>query len=146
MAYNPYRWWTKGRKRKLSVKEHLYDRIKNGDFDYSQFYSEAAAAREEQLAIFNEHMSRMTAGSDYFEWEAEARIKSKMKHIKAMKLDEEALKDDIKILDSLKKELHKHFGFCLWDKMMNRRAMDAEQLFDFYCNEQMKRKGLFINK
>ena len=144
MAYNPYRWWTKGRKKILSVKEHLYDRIKNGDFDYSQFYSEAAAAREEQLAIFNEHMSRMTEGSDYFEWEAEARIKSKMKHIKAMKLDEEALKDDIKILDSLKKELHKHFGFCLWDKMMNRRLMDTEQLFDFYCTEQMKRNKKLV--
>ena len=89
-------------------------------------------------------MSRMTEGSDYFEWEAEARIKSKMKHIKAMKLDEEALKDDIKILDSLKKELHKHFGFCLWDKMMNRRLMDTEQLFDFYCTEQMKRNKKLV--
>ena len=37
-------------------------------------------------------------------------------------------------------------AICLWNEMMNKKAMDAEQLFDFYCNEQMKRKGLFIKK
>jgi len=63
-----------------------------------------------------------------------------------MKLDAEGHMDEMKILNQLKKELEAHFGFCLWDEMMNKKAMDAEQLFDFYCNEQMKRKGLFIKK
>ena len=57
---------------------------------------------------------------------------------------EEGHKDEIRILDSLKKELKKEFGFCLWDKAMNSRLMDAEQLYEFYLIERMKGQNLLI--
>ena len=150
MGYNPYRWWASGKKKKkLSVKEHLYDRIKNGDFDYSYYYSEAEAARKQSSDLYNSVMDGYYKGGekgDYWGYVNEARQKSYMKNVRAMKLDAEGHMDEMKILNQLKKELEAHFGFCLWDEMMNKKAMDAEQLFDFYCNEQMKRKGLFIKK
>ena len=43
-----------------------------------------------------------------------------------------------------KKELKKEFGFCLWDKAMNSRLMDAEQLYEFYLIERMKGQNLLI--
>ena len=139
MGFNPFKWYTKGKKKRLPQSAHLFDKIQNGDFDYSHYYTEAEEARKEYSSLFQKTMDET---GDY----AMARTAAKMKNVRALKLDEEAFKDEQKMLWSLKNELQEEFGFCLWDKMMNRRAMDAEQLFDFYCNEQMKRKGLFINK
>jgi anaerobic ribonucleoside-triphosphate reductase len=67
-----------------------------------------------------------------------------MKNVRALKLDEEAFKDEQKILWSLKNELEEEFGFCLWDKMMKSKQMDLEELYDFYCKEKMRRKGLDV--
>ena len=41
-------------------------------------------------------------------------------------------------------ELKKEFGFCLWDKAMNSRLMDAEELYEFYLIERMKTQSLLI--
>ena len=137
MGYNKFRWWTNGRKKKLSVKKPLIERINNGDFDYSHYYSEAEAARKQSSAIYKEIMSN-------WGYEYEARQKTHLKNVRANKLDEEGYKDEIRILDSLKKELKKEFGFCLWDKAMNSRLMDAEQLYEFYLIERLKGQKLLI--
>ena len=144
MGYNKFRWWTNGRKKKLSVKKPLIERINNGDFDYSHYYSEAEAARKQSSAIYKEIMSKCPKGGDYWGYEYEARQKTHLKNVRANKLDEEGYKDEIKILDSLKKELKKEFGFCLWDKAMNSRLMDAEELYEFYLIERMKSQSLLI--
>ena len=149
MGYNPYRWWTSGKKKKkLSVKEHLYDRIKNGDFDYSYYYSEAEAARKQSSDLYNSVMDGYYKGGekgDYWGYVNEARQKSYMKNVRANKLDEEGHRDEIKTLDLLKKELEKEFGFCLWDKVMKSRLMDAEQVYEFYLIEKLNRQSL-VNK
>ena len=110
MGYNKFRWWTNGRKKKLSVKKSLIERINNGDFDYSHYYSEAEAARKQSSAIYDEVMSKCPEGGNHFDYEYEARQKSHMKNVRANKLDEEGYKDEIRILDSLKKgtELSSH--------------------------------------
>ena len=56
MGYNKFRWWTNGRKKKLSVKKPLIERINNGDFDYSHYYSEEKAARKQSSDLYNEIM------------------------------------------------------------------------------------------
>lgn len=42
MARTTYNWWRRNEKRKrLNKKSPLIDKIKNGDFEYSQYYDEA---------------------------------------------------------------------------------------------------------
>jgi anaerobic ribonucleoside-triphosphate reductase len=137
MGYNPFRWYTKGKKKRLPQSAHLFDKIQNGDFDYSHYYTEAEEARKEYSTLFQKTMDET---GDY----AMARTAAKMKNVRALKLDEEAFKDEQKILWSLKNELEEEFGFCLWDKMMKSKQMDLEELYDFYCKEKMRRKGLDV--
>ena len=145
MGYNKFRWWTNGRKKKLSIKKPLIERINNGDFDYSHYYSEAEAARKLASAIYDGVMEgyyKNESKGDYWGYVNEARQKSYMKNVRANKLDEEGHKDEIKILHLLKKELEKEFKFCLWDKVMKSRRMDAEQVYEFYLIEKLKRQSL----
>ena len=137
MGYNPFRWYTKGKKKRLPINAHLFDKIQNGDFDYSHYYKEAEEARKEYSSLFQKTMDET---GDY----AMARTAAKMKNVRALKLDEEAFKDEQKMLWSLKNELEEEFGFCLWDKMMKSKQMDLEELYDFYCKEKMRRKGLDV--
>jgi hypothetical protein len=137
MAYNPYQWWKGNKKRKLPQSAHLFDKIKNGDFNYSHYFTEAEASRQEYASLFQKTMDET---GDY----AMARTAAKMKNVRALKLDEEAFKDEQKMLWSLKNELEEEFGFCLWDKMMKSKQMDLEELYDFYCKEKMRRKGLDV--
>ena len=137
MGYNPFKWYTKGKKKRLAPSAHLFDKIQNGDFDYSHYYTEAEEARKEYSSLFQKTMDET---GDY----AMARTAAKMKNVRALKLDEEAFKDEQKMLWSLKNELEEEFGFCLWDKMMKSKQMDLEELYDFYCQEKMRRKGLDI--
>ena len=143
MGYNPYRWYTKGKKKRLPQSADLYDKIKNGDFDYSHYYTEAEEARKEYSSLFQSVMDNYN-GEGYHDYVNEARHKARMKNIRALKLDEEGFKDEQRILRDLKNALHEEFGFCLWDKMMKAKQMDLEELYDYYCKEQMRRKGLYV--
>lgn len=138
MGYNPFRWYTKGKKKRLPINAHLFDKIKNGDFNYSHYYKEAEEARKEYSSLFQKTMDE--TGGDY----SMARTAAKMKNVRALKLDEEAFKDEQKLLRDLKIELREKFGFCLWDKMMTESPMDLEELYDYYCHEEMRRKGLDV--
>jgi hypothetical protein len=137
MGFNPFKWYTKGKKKRLPQSAHLFDKIQNGDFDYSHYYKEAEEARKEYSSLFQKTLDET---GDY----AAARWKAKMKNVRALKLDEEAFNDEQKMLWSLKNELREEFGFCLWDKMMKSKQMDLEELYDFYCKEKMRRKGLDV--
>lgn len=138
MGYNPFRWYTKGKKKRLPQSAHLFDKIKNGDFDYSYYYTEAEEARNEYSSIFQKVMKE--TGDDY----SMARDAARMKNVRALKLDEEGHKDEQRILHELRNELRESFGFDLWDKMMNEDPMDLEELYDYYCSEKMRRNGLDV--
>lgn len=138
MGYNPYRWFTKGKKKCLPQSAHLFDKIQNGDFDYSYYFTEAEEARKEYSSIFQRVMEE--TGNDY----AQARHEARMKNVKALKLDEEGEKDEFRILKELRDSLQLQFGFDLWDKMMEEPPMDLEELYDYYCQEKMRRNGFDI--
>ena len=142
MGYNPYRWYTKGKK-KLTFGAHLFDKIKNGDFNYSHYYTEAEEARSEYSSLFQSVMKNYK-GDDYWGYYNEEKGTKRMKNVRALKLDEEGFKDEQKILKELKDSLYEEFGFCLWDKMMKAKQMDLEELYDYYCKEEMRRKGLDV--
>lgn len=137
MGYNPFKWYTKGKKNRLPQSAHLFDKIQNGDFDYSSYYTEAEAARQEYASLFQKTMDET---GDY----SMARTAAKMKNVRALKLDEEALLDEQRLQRDLRNELKDKFGFCLWDNMMDESPMDLEQLYDYYCHEEMRRKGLDV--
>jgi hypothetical protein len=134
MAYNKFRWWTKGKThRPLKADAPLLLKIRNGDFDYSYMFNEAKQMRETQ------HKTYQQAYDNYGGTDERNRIQaaleaSQMKRVKALKLEFEANKDENMILWKLRSELTKEFGKDLWDKAMERQRGKGtlEDLYFWY--------------
>jgi hypothetical protein len=139
MAYNPYRWWTKGRPNKpLKADAPLLLKIRNGDFDYSYMFSEARLVRESATKA-GEDAYKNYGGSDE-QNRIEASLEAgRMKRIKALKLEIEAYADENRILWRLQKELASEFGKDLWEKSLERQRGKGtlEDLY-FWYKKQVK--------
>ena len=134
MGYNPFRWWTKGRPNKpLKAEAPLLLKIRNGDFDYSYMFSEAKIVKE----------SAKKAGEDAYKnyggTDEQNRIQAsleagRMKRIKSIKLELEAMTDENRILWKLRKELAREFEKDLWEKAMERQRGKGtlEDLYMWY--------------
>jgi len=121
MGYNPYRWWTKGRPNKpLKAEAPLLLKIRNGDFDYSYMFNEAASQRASAEEAYNQTYKNY-GGTDEKNRQEAALEASRMKRVKAIKLELEAGRDEEMILWKLRMELKKEFGKDLWDKAMERQ-------------------------
>ena len=121
MGYNPFRWWTKGRPNKpLKAEAPLLLKIRNGDFDYSYMFSEAKQMRETSESAYDEAYKNY-GGTDQSNREQAALEASRMKRVKAIKLELEAGKDEVMILWKLRMELKKEFGKDLWEKSLERQ-------------------------
>ena len=103
MGYNKFRWFTKGRRKKpLPKSSPLLLRIRNGDFEYSPYFDEVKEVTAEGQKIYDDYM-KTTLIKDWNERLSEALSRSKMKRVKALKLMEEADKEENKRLLELKK-------------------------------------------
>ena len=134
MSYNPYRWWTKGRKQKpLKADAPLLLKIRNGDFDYSYMFGEALEMRQSAQKSYDETYKNYGGTDERNRIEA-ALEAGRMKRVKAIKLEIEADKDENQILWKLRKELEKEFGKDLWDKAMERQRGKGtlEDLYEWY--------------
>jgi hypothetical protein len=134
MGYNPYRWWTKGRPNKpLKADAPLLLKIRNGDFDYSYMFSEAASQRESAEEAYNQTYKNY-GGTDERNRKEAALEAGRMKRIKAVKLELEAFKNEELILWKLRAELKKEFEKDLWDKAMERQRGKGtlEDLYMWY--------------
>jgi hypothetical protein len=121
MGYNPFRWWTKGRPNKpLKADAPLLLKIRNGDFDYSYMFNEAASQRASAEEAYNQTYKNY-GGTDEKNRQEAALEASRMKRVKAIKLELEAGRDEEMILWKLRMELKKEFGKDLWDKAMERQ-------------------------
>ena len=121
MGYNPFRWWTKGRPNKpLKAEAPLLLKIRNGDFDYSYMFSEAKQMRETSESAYDDAYKNY-GGTDQSNREQAALEASRMKRVKAIKLEIEADKDEKVILWKFRKELTKEFGKDLWEKSLERQ-------------------------
>jgi hypothetical protein len=139
MAYNKFRWWTKGRTNKpLKADAPLLLKIRNGDFDYSYMFSEARAVKESAKKASED------AYKNYGGTNEQNRIQSsleagRMKRIKAIKLEMEAYADENRILWKLQGELKNEFGKDLWDKAMNmKRSLKSIEDLYFWYKKQVK--------
>ena len=57
MGYNPFRWYTKGRRKKpLKKSEPLLLKIRNGDFEYSPYFDEVKEVEKEGQKIYDDYM------------------------------------------------------------------------------------------
>ncbi len=134
MAYNKFRWWTKGKIHKpLKADAPLLLKIRNGDFDYSYMFSEALEIRQSAQKAYEQTYTNY-GGTDEKNRVESALEAGRMKRVKAIKLELEAMKDEEKILWKLRKELEKEFGKDLWDKAMERQRGKGtlEDLYEWY--------------
>lgn len=134
MGYNPYRWWTKGRPNKpLKADAPLLLKIRNGDFDYSYMFNEAASQRASAEEAYNQTYKNY-GGTDERNRKEAALEAGRMKRIKAVKLELEAFKNEELILWKLRAELKKEFEKDLWDKAMERQRGKGtlEDLYMWY--------------
>jgi hypothetical protein len=121
MAYNKYRWWTKGRPNKpLKADAPLLLKIRNGDFDYSYMFNEAASQRASAEEAYNQTYKNY-GGTDEKNRQEAAIEASRMKRVKAIKLELEAGRDEEMILWKFRKELTNEFGKDLWEKSLERQ-------------------------
>ena len=134
MAYNKFRWWTKGRVNKpLPADAPLLLKIRNGDFDYSYMFNEALEMRQSAKKVYDDTYTNY-GGSDENNRVEVALDASRMRRLKALKLELEASQDENKILWKLRSELTKEFGKDLWDKAMERQRGKGtlEDLYNWY--------------
>ena len=133
MAYNKFRWFTKQRKRKLPKSAPLLQRIQNGDFEYSIYFDEVNQVRKEAQKVYDSVMENALI-DDENQRRNEALDSSRMKRVRALKLMEEADKDENRILRDLREELTKEFGVDLWDKAheKQRGKGTTEDLYYWY--------------
>ena len=132
MAYNKYRWYTKGRPKKpLPSHAPLLLKIMHGDFDYSYMFAEAEITRAESVQAY-EDAYKNYLGTDELNRLNAAEEAARMKRIKALKLMEKAHEDELKILAHLKAELAIEFGMCLWDKAMDSELLGKGTIEDLY--------------
>ena len=121
MSYNKFRWWTKGRPNKpLKAEAPLLLKIRNGDFNYSYMFSEANEMKDTSQKTYEQAYNNY-GGTDEKNRQEAALEASRMKRIKAIKLELEAGKDEEMILWRLKMELKKEFGKDLWEKSLERQ-------------------------
>ena len=149
MAYNKFRWYTKGRPNKpLKADAPLLLKIRNGDFDYSYMFSEARDVKESAKKA-SEIAYKNYGGTDEQNRIQASLEAGRMKRIKAIKLELEALADENRILWRLQTELKKEFGKDLWDKAMNmkRSLKSIEDLYYWYkkqCKEATTKSEMDI--
>ena len=137
MGYNKFRWFTNGKRKKpLPKSSPLLLRIRNGDFEYSPYFDEAKKERARGEKIYDEYM-KTNLISDYTERKKEALQRSKMKRVKALKLEAVGDEEENKRLIALKEALTKEFGKDLWDKAMERQRGKGttEDFYWWYKND-----------
>jgi hypothetical protein len=134
MAYNKFRWWTKGRPNKpLNADAPLLLKIRNGDFDYSYMFNEAIEMRESAKQVYDLTYKNY-GGTDEKNRIESALEASRMRRVKALKLELEGGREEQITLWKLQMELKKEFGKDLWEKSLERQRGKGtlEDLYMWY--------------
>ena len=134
MGYNKFRWWTKGRPNKpLKADAPLLLKIRNGDFDYSYMFNEATQMRESAKEVYD--LTYKNYGGTDEKNRVEAALEaSRMRRVKALKLELEGGREEQMTLWKLQMELKKEFGKDLWEKSLERQRGKGtlEDLYMWY--------------
>ena len=122
MAYNPYRWFTKGsyRRKPLKSKAPLLLKIQNGDFEYSPFLLESIDEEKNYQKKYDDFM-KTSKIQDINSKMVEAHQHAKLRRVASQKLMEKGLVEEQVRLSQLRKELKEEFGKDLWDKCIEKQ-------------------------
>ena len=122
MAYNPYRWYTKGsyRRKPLKSKSPLLLKIQNGDFEYSPFLLESIDEEKNYQKKYDDFM-KTSMVQNINEKRVEAHQHAKLRRVASQKLMEKGLEEEETRLNQLRKELTEEFGKDLWDKCLQKQ-------------------------
>lgn len=133
MSYNPFTWYTKGRpKARLSEKAPLLLKIRNGDFDYSYMFEEAVQVEATAEQAYQDAFKNYVGDNQIFRKEA-ALEASRMKRVTALKLKMEAAKEEMRILDRIRKALSDEFEIDPWEDVLEKlEDCSIEQLYWHY--------------
>lgn len=134
MSYNPYKWYSNGRrKKKLPKSRPLLLRIRNGDFELSHYLKQIDRVEREYEEKYQEAWDSYTGG-DQFERHQHAHQQARMRNVARLKLLEEGMTDEPKILNELRDGLTDEFGKDLWDEAHQEQRGDGsiEDLYWWY--------------
>ena len=138
MAYNPFRWFTKGsyRTKPLKSSTPLLLRIQNGDFEYSPFLLESIDEEKNYQEKYNQFMSTSMI-DDTMDRKVEAHQHAKMRRIASQKLMEKGLEEEAVRLKELRRLLEYEFGEDLWDKCLEKQRGNGttEDMYNWYKKE-----------
>lgn len=138
MAYNPFRWYTKGsyRKKPLKKKEPLLLKIQNGDFEYSPFLLESVDEEKNYQKKYDDFM-KTSKIQDTNSKKVEAHQYAKLRRVASQKLMEKGLEEEQIRLNELRKELAEEFGKDLWDKCLEKQRGKGttEDMYWWYKKE-----------
>ena len=132
MGYNKFRWWASGKRKKpLSDRAPLYDKIQNGDYNYSFMFEEADKMRATAKKAYDDTYKNYggTDEKNRIESSLEA---SRMKRLKAIKLELEAHKDEQKILYKLEHDLKEVFKLDIFAEAVENCGGDLMSLYSYY--------------
>ena len=145
MAYNPYRWYTKGsyRRKPLKSKAPLLLKIQNGDFEYSPFLLESIAEEKNYQKKYDNFMETSQI-QDTNSKMVEAHQHAKLRRVASQKLMEKGLEEEQVRLSQLRKELTEEFGKDLWDKCLEKQRGKGttEDMYWWY----KKQRGMLYTK
>jgi hypothetical protein len=132
MSYNKFRWWTRNKTKKpLSDRAPLYDKIQNGDYDYSYMFNEAEMVKELAKKAYDDTYKNYGGNDEKNRIEVSLEA-SRMKRLRAIKLQLEAHKDEQKILYKLEKDFKEVFGLDIWEEAIENCGGDLMSLYSYY--------------
>jgi hypothetical protein len=99
-------------------------------------FDEAQVVRQEAISVY-EKAYKNYVGADEKNRRMAAEDSARMKRVKALKLMDEAHKNELKLLHDLRRELESEFGKDLWDKGMEKKRGKGtiEDLYWWYKKE-----------
>ena len=155
MAYNPYRWYTKGsyRRKPLKSKAPLLLKIQNGDFEYSPFLLESIDEEKNYQKKYDDFM-KTSMVQNINEKRVEAHQHAKLRRVASQKLMEKGLEEEETRLNQLRKELTEEFGKDLWNKCLEKQRGKGttedmywwykKQIGGSYTKSELQIRGLKI--
>ena len=150
MAYNPFRWFTKGtyRKKPLKSSAPLLLRIQNGDFEYSPFLRESVDEEQNYQEKYNQFMVTSMI-DDEMNRKVEAHQHAKLRRVASQKLMEKGLEEELTRLHELRRLLELEFGVDLWDECLEKQrgTGTTEDMYWWYkkqCKIQLSKSEMQI--
>lgn len=123
MGRNTFNWWRRNKKRKrLSKKTPLLLKIRNGDFDLSQYFQEANFEMDTKIKIKEKEIERgKRLGLEGETIRQNVFNATDQYQRRYNRLMVDFFEDEDRILKELRYELKKEFGKDLWEKCMERQ-------------------------